>query len=163
MWLEMSRYPSNDQSQSLSSAQSKTLYFFSKTNRMYTSHGLRLIIMLITVQSDASYLRLLHDSILIYSVLWLKKRKEKEKFSACFLLFTWHTFGSNLLLLCCICLCRSCTCVLCLELRGRLGLDHKAMNIWTIKLLTLLMLETTVTVECPNRYSHCCLYLGDKS
>lgn len=32
------------------------------------------------------------------------------------------------------CLCRSCRCVLCLELRGRQGLDHKAMNIWTIKL-----------------------------
>lgn len=32
------------------------------------------------------------------------------------------------------CLCRSCRCVLCLELRGRQGLDHKATNIWTTKL-----------------------------
>lgn len=32
------------------------------------------------------------------------------------------------------CLCRSCRCELCQAPRGRLGLDHTAMNIWTIKL-----------------------------
>lgn len=91
-----------------------------------------------------------------------KERKNKNSQHGIIHFFTWHTFGSNLLLVCCIwgekrrvhdirnthcshwyqwraqCLltwlCRSCTYVLCLELRGRLGLDHKATNIWTIKL-----------------------------
>lgn len=150
-----------------------------------------------------------------------KIQRRKKKHSKCnFVFVTWHTFGSILLLLCCIwrerrrgedwvpyksktvdfgcvCiltfLCHSCTAVLYLELKGHPGLDHTAKNIWTIALkeagkthemqqlslyttwkqttkktfdceylLTRLVQETTATVECPNKYSRCCWYLGDK-
>ncbi len=42
------------------------------------------------------------------------------------------------------CLCHSCRRVLCLELMGRLGLDHKATNIWTIKLKEIEIINTTL-------------------
>lgn len=61
-------------------------------------------------------------------------------------------------------LCRSCRDLLCLELKGHLGLDRKAMSIWTIKLegrrirkmtLSITVAEAQAVAEASKESKEC--------